>query len=306
MAISVIARQILSFYLSRLPSMALPIILAMLGNCHVNAVFNETLALQFAHLASVAGCPNDSLEDWSCAKCTVPVTSVKVCLGSTTKAYVGIWDDTCIIGFEGTHDVFSVITDLRFSHAATPWDTCHDCRVHSGFLAAYQSLRPCLLSTLESRGCKKGSKIRVTGWSLGAAQGTLAMVDLSLAGWTVDASYDFGKPRVGDENFTAMFDTMFKDHGGVWRVTHAMDPVPHLPPAELITNWHFAHVEPEAFYSGVVRDGHKECYREEDPKCSAQFPSLAFDALHAFDHFTYMDVRMGKAGCTNSLTAIHV
>merc|ERR1719379_3246086 len=86
---------------------------------------------------------------------------------------------------------------------------------------------------------------------------SIAMVDLSSAGWIIEESYDFGKPRVGDSNFAAAHNKLLG--GKVWRVTHAKDPVPQVPPDQLIVDWHFEHVEPEVYYPGKLAESYSEC-----------------------------------------------
>jgi len=172
--------------------------------------------------------------------------------------------------------------------------------VHRGFLLEYSSLRRCVRESLVERGCGVGSKIRSTGWSLGAAVSSLAMVELAGLGWDVVESYDFGKPRVGDTAFARTFNGLFGDVA--WRVTHGRDPIPHLPPNEWVfrgrsMSWHFEHVRQEAFYPGDVDGGHTECAAPDDTACSARYPHLLPLLVHSADHFTYMGVRMGKSGC---------
>mmetsp|Transcript_24539 Transcript_24539/g.70531 ORF Transcript_24539/g.70531 Transcript_24539/m.70531 type:complete len:300 (-) Transcript_24539:311-1210(-) len=268
--------------------------------CCTAMPFNETLAIEFAKLAAASHCPQDSLESWSCGwKCSANVKDVYVCQGDATQAFVGLWDSTCIVGFQGTHGVLSVIHDIMFAQATLNWTSCDGCRVHSGFLTEYMSLKPCIRKALSEKGCGKGTTIRTTGWSLGAATSTLAAGELAQEGWKVE-HYDFGKPRVGDPAFAQWFNKLVGD--GAWRVTHHKDPVPHLPPDQwAIYNWNFAHTEPEAFYDGSVTSGHVECTAPDDPKCSRQYESLAGDLVYVLDHFHQMDLRMGKSGCGDAM-----
>jgi len=270
----------------------------LLCACVCTAVpFNETLAVEFAKLASAAGCSKPSLESWSCGwKCHADVKNVSVCKGSTTQAFVGRWDNTCVAGFEGTHDLFSVITDARFLSSTLNWASCAGCRVHTGFLKEYMSLKPCFRQVLLAKGFSKTTTIRTTGWSLGGATSSFAVAELAQEGWTVE-HYDFGRPRLGDIQFAQWFNRVVGEKS--WRVTHLRDPVPHVPPEHIGTfDWQFSLTMPEAFYDGSVAQGHKECTELHDPKCSWQYDgSLAIDLLNVLDHFHQMDLRMGMAGC---------
>merc|ERR1712048_203763 len=147
--------------------------------------------------------------------------------------------------------------------------------------------------------------IRTTGHSLGAAINGLAMMDLTKDGWDIEESYDFGKPRTGDSNYAKAYDALFK--GKAWRVTHAEDPVPQLPPDELIVDWRFEHTEPEIYYKGKVSDGHQECTKaHDDTECAEQYWNVPIDLLHIPDHLDYMGVDTSFFGCDNGLVNIDV
>jgi len=129
---------------------------------------------------------------------------------------------------------------------------------------------------------------------MGAALNGLAMMGLT-AGWQVEESYDFGKPRIGDQKFAAAFNKLFR--GRAWRVTHAMDPAPQVPPDKLIVDWHFEHVEPEIYYKGNVSEGHQECRHPHTTVCSEQYYDIPLDLFHVADHLDYMDQNTSSEGC---------
>merc|ERR1711862_326075 len=111
---------------------------------------------------------------WSCgSKCSAVVTDVTVCNGDHTKAFVGKWENKCLVSFEGTSDIASFIKDLEFVQAATDWSGCSGCKVHGGFLDEYNSVKKCVQTALLGTGCSLGSKIRTTGHSLGAAMNSI-------------------------------------------------------------------------------------------------------------------------------------
>eukprot|EP00927_Polykrikos_kofoidii_P074035 TRINITY_DN70021_c0_g1_i2.p1 TRINITY_DN70021_c0_g1~~TRINITY_DN70021_c0_g1_i2.p1 ORF type:complete len:301 (+),score=14.24 TRINITY_DN70021_c0_g1_i2:51-953(+) len=261
--------------------------------------FREDRAIEFAKFAGAVYCSNKSLEAWSCGpKCSAPVKSVKVCTGATTQAFVGLWESKCIVSFEGTSNILAGLQDARLIKTEFPWDWCGHCRVHTGFVSEYESLSECVKSKLESLGCAKGSPIRTTGHSLGAAVVTVANVALTNSGWVIEESYNFGSPRVGDASFAVAYDFLF--NGRSWRVTHAKDPVPQLPPDILITNWHFEHTVPEIYYKGSVADGHEKClHPEEFRNCIQQYWNFPLEGLSVEDHLDYMGVHTGSAGCEN-------
>jgi len=72
-----------------------------------------------------------------------------------------------------------------------------------------------------------------TGHSLGAALTTLAGADAIMQG-IVSASntvmYTYGSPRVGNWAYSSYVDSLF---GGIYRVVHYQDLVPHVPPCAI-------------------------------------------------------------------------
>ncbi|XP_046857413.1 lipase-like isoform X2 [Xenia sp. Carnegie-2017] len=105
---------------------------------------------------------------------------------------------------------------------------CPNCKVHSGFFQYYNLLETQMFEKVKALSDKHpGSKIIVTGHSLGGAIATLAAVDLVNAKHTVDL-ITFGSPRVGNKEFAQYIDTTVK--GLDLRVTYKGDPVTDLPP----------------------------------------------------------------------------
>jgi hypothetical protein len=264
------------------------------------SAYDEARALEYVKFAGAAYCSQKSLEAWSCGeKCSADVSSVTVCNGYKTKAFVGKWEGKCLVSFEGTSNIASFIKDLEFLQKAVSFDGCDGCKVHGGFLDEYHSLQQCVKSALSSTGCPTGSEIRSTGHSLGAAVNSIAMLDLSSAGWIIEESYDFGKPRVGNSNFAAAHNQLLA--GKAWRVTHAKDPVPQVPPDQLIVDWHFEHVEPEIYYKGKVASGFQQCtVAHDDTQCAEQYWNVPLDLLHIEDHLDYMEQKTSIVGCSNS------
>jgi len=257
-----------------------------------DAAYSEDRAIEFAKLAGTAYCSKKSLLTWDCgSNCAANVTSVNICQGDSTKAWVGIWEGKPMVSFEGTGNVAGIVKDLEAWHTSIGWSQCDNCKVHNGFLSEYNSLRVCVQETLANLGFGPGSSIRTTGHSLGASVSILAIMDLTKEGWDIEESYDFGRPRTGDEQFAAIFSDRFK--GRVWRMTHSRDPIPHLPPADLIVDWHFEHVYPEVYYRSSVDKGYVICdTADSNSNCAEQMK-----VWNLVDHSDYMGVLTSHLGC---------
>jgi len=258
----------------------------------LGAAYNETLAVQYAKLAGAAYCSAASLSSWACGvKCIPGVTSVRVCKGESVKAVVGLWDGKCFSSFEGTNGINAVGEDL--DSVILEDFSCDGCKVHRGFLGEWENLATCTTNSFTEIGCDPMKPIHATGHSLGAAVMTLAMMDLSVAGWNIKEMYSFGMPRVGDAQYARNFQQRFK--GRFFRVTHGRDPFIDMPPLPS-----FVHVEPEVFYKTTVADGFVICDDPFDRRCAAQyFPDaqdVIFESSRAYHH-NYMGVDTTQAGC---------
>mmetsp|Transcript_32071 Transcript_32071/g.70154 ORF Transcript_32071/g.70154 Transcript_32071/m.70154 type:complete len:336 (+) Transcript_32071:108-1115(+) len=256
------------------------------------AVYSQDTAVALARLAGAAYCSPESLEAWNCGQNCIPgVTKVKVCQGSSTRTFIAQWKGHGLVSFEGTHTTSSMVKDLEANKEKAGLPSCASCWVHRGFLDEWHSLRGCVIQTLADIGFAEGSEVRVTGHSLGAAVSVIAMIDLVSSGWKILESYNFGMPRTGGKVFASTFNDLFR--GRFFRITHHMDPVPHVPPDIL----EFMHVGSEVFYDGNVSKGYTLCEHGEDYECAGRYWDIARDLFHLGDHSDYMDVITGSAGC---------
>merc|ERR1712176_1011974 len=131
-------------------------------------VYSETRATEYANLAGAAYCSKESVEQWDCGpKCIPGVSNVHVCNSSSgTQAYTARWNNECLVSFEGTASVASMLADF---HATRTSFGCEGCSVHTGFLSVWRSIQPCILEGFKIAGCDTTTPIRATGHSLGAA-----------------------------------------------------------------------------------------------------------------------------------------
>ncbi|KHJ88226.1 hypothetical protein OESDEN_11982 [Oesophagostomum dentatum] len=103
----------------------------------------------------------------------------------------------------------------------------------------------------------------------------------------------FGQPRTGDKNYAAAVE---KEVPYAFRITHAHDPVPHLP---LIDQQGFFHHKTEAFYDkGMAAGAHYSvCYdMGESTFCSDK--NLVDTSIKDHLHYFEQDVsEYGDKGC---------
>lgn len=271
------------------------------------AQYNQDLALEYAKLAGAAYCDREQVKNWSCPQCVGNVTSVKMCTATSmdrTQAFVGRWRDGCVLSFEGTETLSSMLTDLDlYTLEPEPLlqDMCNGCSVHAGYLDVWTHLKPCIIQKLYEIGCSEtaGSPLRVTGHSLGAGVSAIAMIMMERSGWNIRESYNFGMPRTGNAAFARNFTTTFA--GKFWRLTHHKDPIVQLPPDIWgPISFEYLHVEPEVFYDGDVNKGYTICTDQDDKNCSEKYWDFDWDITFQ-DHLTYVDIPMGHGPCQTTV-----
>ena len=127
---------------------------------------------------------------------------------------------------------------------------------HAGFLASWAEIESPILAAVSSAlASHPDYTITVTGHSLGGGVATLAAASLRAAHGAADL-YTYGSPRVGNHS---MVKYVMSLSGGNYRVTHAADPVPLLPPAIL----GYRHLSPEYW---LVGDSMAPGYGPQDVK----------------------------------------
>lgn len=276
-----------------------------------------------AYLSTAAYCgaprySREALEAWKCGPACDHVRGVHSVrqvwadphFAVEASAFIGKYRGRCLVAFRGTADGTEWLEDLRSGFrkklSAGGIECRHggsDCWVGSGWLAAYGAVRPFLLGNLTDIGCRKGSRLFITGHSLGGAAAQLAMYDLAGKGYRVQRSYVFGSPRAGNNAWAGAFEERLGTKA-VFRVTHRQDPVPHLPPKAL----GFFDIPTEVFYIGNVTQGYQLCDGSQHYEdCSSIFKHLSemiarcLHSIHNCDHLMYMTplkvTRMDGATC---------
>jgi len=130
----------------------------------------------------------------------------------------------CVAAFRGTFSLGDTVKDVRSMQLA-PYSGCSGCQVGSGFLDGYAALAGGVKGALRAMECRE---VAVTGHSLGAAEATLAIFELSREGFSLQTSYIFGGPHVGNAAFR---DAWYASvHARVFSVVHGLDPVTRVGP----------------------------------------------------------------------------
>lgn len=206
-------------------------------------------------------------------------------------------DIKCMISFRGSLNGANWYAD--FLAVLRPWplndladaEWCQGCKAHHGFASAYDELRIDVHNAITELNC---TRLALAGHSLGAAIATIASFDLrSAMGYHVEATWAFGKPRIGNAEFANSFVAAATAQGispPIWRVVHYRDPIPRAPP-------HFPGIHPvthgslEIYYTDRASSEYIECPQHgaaenQSNSCMAGWPLyFSFNT----DHINYLN-----------------
>jgi hypothetical protein len=114
---------------------------------------------------------------------------------------------------------------------------------------------------------------------------TLIAIDLVASGITPVRMFNFGSPRVGNDEFAAWASTYLTDRN---RITYYKDNVPHLP-----SDVRFRHISGE-WYEDENHVIHP-CVGYEDPTCAEKFLLVETNMDY---HSTYLSLDMSCEGAS--------
>ncbi|KAK3994789.1 Alpha/Beta hydrolase protein [Cladorrhinum sp. PSN332] len=183
-----------------------------------------------------------------------------------TRGFVAVdpVDKVIVLSFRGSVSVRNWIVDFIFTQV--PCDLVSGCLVHTGFYASYLEIASRALALVgQAKAANPSYEVVVTGYSLGAAVGTIAAGYIRKGGIAADL-ITYGSPRVGNNAF-AKFVT--SQAGSEMRATRSADPVARLPP--IIFN--YRHTSPEYWFNEgsdglVATDEVKICTGHANISCN--------------------------------------
>jgi len=248
------------------------------------------------HLAFAAYCPESEIKEWNCGAHCDAVTGLSMIQYIEKTGYTDnvafaafvAYDSQAgeiILSFKGSDNDVAFIEDWLTNfdkHKIQPIEQYPKANVHRGFWNAWQSLKPDVLSAINTVTAEHSgaTAIRVTGHSLGSAMATNAAMDLKLNHGFVTSVVNFGSPRAGDLDYS---EAVLKEVPH-WRVTHHNDPVPHTPPKRS----GFHHVATEVYFPDETGLEFRICDGSgEDESCAISCAPLSCTSVD--DHLNYLD-----------------
>ncbi|OJT14911.1 hypothetical protein TRAPUB_8534 [Trametes pubescens] len=202
--------------------------------------------LRPALFSRTAYCSAASVTNMSCGAPCDATPNVKVlAAGGDDGAIPGFFiasdpdTQTIVVAHQGTDpkEVLSIANDVEFlqvgANSTLFPQAGDDVKLHSGFQDTQGRTADIVMATVQSGLASTGfQRVLVTGHSLGAAVASLdaAMLRMALPADVQVESVVFGLPRVGNQEWADLFDTLIPNF---IHVTNQNDPVPNVPPHAL-------------------------------------------------------------------------
>jgi predicted lipase len=102
-----------------------------------------------------------------------------------------------IVAFRGSSNIQNWILNIGTTRSS--YSLCTNCSVHTGFLSGYNAIATAVRNAVQNLKAKyRNSRLLITGHSLGGALAILCTADLKHLFGTVDLTYTFGQPRIGN------------------------------------------------------------------------------------------------------------
>lgn len=250
--------------------------------------WSESVAQQYVYYAYAAYCPMDRVANWTCKWCKESSISG---FKPTAQPYdpliqgygyvgVNIPDKQIVVCFRGTDDLANWIIDLE-SAILVNYKNITGVQVGEGFYNEWNDLMPQVVPAVQSLHNQYPSyPIWVTGHSLGAAISILCAVELAQQNLPNINVYNFGLPRVGNEEFSDFYRGLVPN---TFRVVNGHDVVPHVP----LESMGFYHVPTEVWENPAESMTFKVCNGSgEDPNCS----DSQLTDLSVYDHLHYLGI----------------
>ncbi|KAH8115115.1 alpha/beta-hydrolase, partial [Phellopilus nigrolimitatus] len=190
-----------------------------------------------------------------------------------------------VVAFRGSSSPVDFLTDfnstlIHFDSPGVDTSLTNYVEAHRGFLEAYNSVAPIILSNIVAQLQEYPTySLVLTGHSLGGALASLGGISLAtnFPGKSVRV-YTFGQPRTGNDKYAALAETLI----GPDNIFRDLSSFPTMVPRYLGYQHHSTEYW---FFQDPSNDAKnlKVCSGAEDPNCSDAIPSGGIN----LPHFTY-------------------
>ena len=267
------------------------------------------------YFSATAYCSKEDILNWDCGSICEYHPGFKavnvynyMLLGESSQVYTGYSEAAkkFVVAFQGSHNTGQIIEEVIFSGQEEAefapgkkyWIEKYFWDVYSGL----SNIRKSIMTDVNQFQSQFADyDFFITGHSLGGALASICAMDLVLSG-TVPSEklmkYTFGEPRSGNEKWAIDFDNYVPNS---YRVVHAADLIPHVPPEYGDLGWKYKHASQEIWYNEACTN-YTACGPNEDPNCS---DSTHWLERNMEDHKHYFHIPdMGHACGKNITTSI--
>lgn len=166
-----------------------------------------------------------------------------------TLGFIATSGDAIYVVFRGTETISEWLSNVTYPQERFNFVE-ESGRTHQGFTNVYQSIRQDMLATVRAlNNSGTYNSLYVVGHSLGGAIAVMAAFELQNSFPLEPVMYNFGAPRVGDQDFR---DSYMASVRTSWRIVNTNDVVPDVPPTSIIS---FDEFPPrELFYRHVFSE----------------------------------------------------
>lgn len=241
-------------------------------NCSKNpSMYKENISKRSLELSQMTYCGKECDDD-----CILEYEVEN--MGS--KALIG-YDNitqTIFTAFRGSSNMHNWIENIQV-YKISPYDD-EKIEVEGGFYKDYEYIKDQIFENLYILSTKYETKsLLITGHSLGAAASTLMAYDIyNMNDFEIEYFYNFGSPRVGNDEFVKDFNSKIEGY----RVVHNNDMITVMPPM----SFNYEHIS-----QGV-------CYNEESSDYEyCENTDCNMTTCSTDDHIHYMNITMGSNGC---------
>uniref|UniRef100_A0AC34FCF5 Fungal lipase-like domain-containing protein n=1 Tax=Panagrolaimus sp. ES5 TaxID=591445 RepID=A0AC34FCF5_9BILA len=189
----------------------------------------------------------------------------------TCSAFIVVthFDQAIILSFRGSQNHDEVTEEEKETLTHLPLPFIGGGKANAYFMNAFEALKNGGMGDafLKAKNRYSNYTVWITGHSLGAALASITAGSLSKLGYISAEKLvlvSFGQPRVGNIDYANAIDSLVSES---YRILHANDLIPHLPPKEIFGYFHH---KSEVWYNNDMSPGSSYiiCDENEGDKCS--------------------------------------
>ena len=269
----------------------LQLIFSLLFLANLSNAYDNHLTHTAVNISQATYCMTQT-SMWDCITCDTTNSYDNILIQNGEQVIFGYNEEyeSIFVSFRGSENIQNWMSNIQVSQT-TPYPETN-IAVEKGFYNLFDSLQSNIYKAIDELVEKYNTnELLLTGHSLGAALATLNAFDILYyqKNYKIHSLITFGSPRVGNKDFSKVFETY---NINSIRVTHYYDMVPHVPEEFL----GYRHISQEVWYNEPNTE-YTICNDEngtEDDTCSNSCSPTKCTSTS--DHLDYLQIKMGEGG----------